>query len=298
MKSFKPNTSVCRMEHGQLFTEFNVVAARQMSLSAEGELLKAREEDIRSFKAWLLLKEAEAAKAIRLGAEASNFEMLWILVGQLEKFQDDRMKIVEDKFDKLDTDFVEMALHLEEQFYPHLLTTISSHRWLLTYGIELAIAKCQNLPKYLSALETVIGKAIEKGIQDGLAVGITYGKEGRVLTDVTAQNPYAKADYIYALQKLQNIRENTANHISVLCDVFVSLFEPFSTSALTGVEGSSGTVPATATTMALSTTLASTSTVNPIFPDDYKFADVDDEAVAGRDDASFPNVDYAEFHIH
>nr|GEZ76711.1 hypothetical protein [Tanacetum cinerariifolium] len=52
---------------------------------------------------------------------------------------------------------------------------------------------------------------------------------------------------------VRQIRENIANHMSVLHDVFVSLSEPFSTSALTGVEGTSGTVPATATTTALLT---------------------------------------------
>nr|GEX84731.1 nonaspanin [Tanacetum cinerariifolium] len=469
--------SVREMEHDHLFTEFNVGAARQMSLSAEvrlraehnvkekrilkyvvksqGELLKAREEEIGSPKARLLLKEAEAVEAIRLRAKASNFETVEkslrddanalrernvflekeraaldvkvtefetsamskkreltdlnalvtsiksqndSLVGQvheleissfglqekvtvyencmeqLEKFQDYRMKIVEDKFDKLYTDFVEMALHLEEQFYPHLLTTISGRMWLLTYGIELAITKCLNSLEYLSALGSTIGKAIEKGMQDGLAAGITNGKEGRVLTDVVAHNPSTKADYISALQQLQNvnfplfadlksnkdasveaimeilrledpvakklglndlqpnvdqlmvpihsssdkvfigatalslaldasssrvwqIRENIANHRSVVHDVFVLLAEPFFTSALTGVEGTYGTMPTTSTTMALSTTLALTNIVNPISIDDYEFVDADDQAVAGGDTASFPNVDDAELHI-
>ncbi|GKB55482.1 hypothetical protein Tco_0906235, partial [Tanacetum coccineum] len=88
--------SVRRMEHEQLFTKFNVRGAHQMSLSAKvrmrpeynlkekrrlksvvkshGKLLKGREEDIESLKAWLFLREAEAAKAIRLRAEASNIE--------------------------------------------------------------------------------------------------------------------------------------------------------------------------------------------------------------------------------
>nr|GEX88262.1 hypothetical protein [Tanacetum cinerariifolium] len=82
----------------KLFTEFNVGPAHQMSLSAEvrmcaeynvkekrrlksvveshGELLTAREEEIESLKARLLLKEAEAAKTIRLRIEASNFKTM------------------------------------------------------------------------------------------------------------------------------------------------------------------------------------------------------------------------------
>ncbi|GJZ30521.1 hypothetical protein Tco_0575568 [Tanacetum coccineum] len=124
---------------------------------------------------------------------------------QLERFQDDWMKVVNDKFDQLYADFVEMALYLEEKFYPHLLTTISGRRWLLTQGKELAVVKCVNSPEYLSVLGATISKAIEKGMQDGLSVGITHGKEGRVLTDVAAHNPSAEADYISALQKLQNV---------------------------------------------------------------------------------------------
>ncbi|GKG50303.1 hypothetical protein Tco_0521403 [Tanacetum coccineum] len=92
-----------------------------------------------------------------------------------------------------------MALHLEEKFYPHPLTTISGRRWLLTHGMELAITKCLNSPEYLSTLGAAIGKAIEKGMQDGLSAGITHGKEGRVLRDVAAHNPSAKVDYIASL---------------------------------------------------------------------------------------------------
>nr|GEV68795.1 hypothetical protein [Tanacetum cinerariifolium] len=118
---------------------------------------------------------------------------------------DAQLKVVNDKFDKLYVDFVEMALYLEERFYPHLLTTIFGRRWLLTHGMELDITKCLHSPEYISALGAAIGKAIEKGMQDGLSVGITHGAKGRVLTDVVTYNPSAEADYISTLQHLQNV---------------------------------------------------------------------------------------------
>nr|GFC35778.1 hypothetical protein [Tanacetum cinerariifolium] len=170
--------SVRGMDHDQLFTEFNVGAARQISLKAkvrmraeynirekrklravvdeQAELLKIKDEEIESLKAQLLLKEAEAAKAIRLRAELEE---------------------VNENFDKLCADFVEMALHLEEKIYPHLLTTISGRWWLLTYSMELAVAKCLNSTEYLSALGAAISKAIEKGMQEGLSARITHGAE-------------------------------------------------------------------------------------------------------------------------
>ncbi|GJR03895.1 hypothetical protein Tco_0526879 [Tanacetum coccineum] len=373
--------SIRGMEHDQLFTEFNVRAARQMSLSAEvrmraecnikekrrlksvvneqAELLKAREDEIKNLKAQLLLKEAEAAKAICLRAEASKFKAVTDLaasvavrerevadldtlvhelevsssrlqekvtvyedcMGQLKKFQDNRMKEVNDKFDKLYADFIEMALYFKERFYPHLLTTIYDRRSLLTEGVELAITKCLNSPKYLSALGAAIGKAIEKGMQDELSAGITNGKEGMLqnvnfplLVELKSNKDASIEAVIYdkvvigatalslALDvsniSVQKIKENIANPRSFLHNVFVPLFEPLSAAVLTCTEGTSDTVLATAdTTMALSTTFSSVSIIAPIFVDDYEVVGTDDQAGADGNVEPFPNVDHAELNI-
>ncbi|GJW73977.1 hypothetical protein Tco_0133347 [Tanacetum coccineum] len=234
--------SVRGMEHDQLFTEFNVEAARQMYLSAEVRmraeynvkerrrlkfvidekegLLKVREEEIESLMSQLLLKEAEVAEAISHNVETSKFEAVKKSLQDevkalkernttLEKEKNDLMfmswRLLLPHSKKKSRCMIIMALHLEERFYPHLLTTIFNRRWLLTQGIELAIVKCLHSPEYLSALGAAIGKAIEKGMQDGLSAGITHGKEGRTLTDVAAHNPSVEVDYIVALEWLQNI---------------------------------------------------------------------------------------------
>nr|GEW78522.1 hypothetical protein [Tanacetum cinerariifolium] len=256
------------------FTEFNVRAARHISLNVEvwmraeynirekkklrsvvdeqAKLLKVKDGEIESLKAQLVLKEAEAAEAIHLQADVLKFKAaeqslrgeevadlyaqvtavklqndnlvdqvheLEIsstrlqkkvvayedFVGQLEKFQDEKLEEVNEKFDKLCADFFDMALHLEEKFYPHLLTTISRRRWLLIYGMELVVVKCLNSTEYLSALGAAISKTVEKGMQKGLFAGITHVAKGRKLADVAAYNPSAKADYLSALQHLQNV---------------------------------------------------------------------------------------------
>ncbi|GJZ65339.1 hypothetical protein Tco_0622035 [Tanacetum coccineum] len=427
------------MEHDQLFTEFNIGVARQMSLSAEvrmrvefnirekrrlcsimedkDSLLKARDEEIRSLKVQLLMKEMEVAEAIHLRVEASKFEvvekylqdeikslkerttalekekgvldvkvadlvatvkvreqeaadsdvmvttiklqndrladlvreletsyaglqekvaMYENCMSPLEKLQDEQMAVVHEKFNKLDSDFIETCLHLEERLYPHMLTTIAGRRWLLTYGMKLAVFKCLNSLEYLSALGAAISKAIEKGMQDGLAAVITHGQEGRVLTDVVAFNPSAEDDFTSALQEVQNvnfsllaklqsnkdasvetvmdllrldealrkdvyhgrvqrIRENIANNISALRDVFVSFSKPLSIVALEGMAGTSSVAPDT--TIALSVTFASASTILPIFMDDYEIAHAEDQGNAGADVDSFPNVDDVELII-
>nr|GEX20312.1 hypothetical protein [Tanacetum cinerariifolium] len=269
------------MDHDQLFTEFNVGAARQISLNDEVRM--RAEYNIREK---MKLRAAKAAEAIRLRAEVFKFEaaeqsfqgevgvlrdqsaalgrqknelsvkVIDLLasvevreqevadldaqvtaiklqndnlmgqvheleissvglqekvaayedfVDQLEKFQDEKLEEVNEKFDKLFADFIDMALHLEEKFYSHLLTTISGRRWLLTYGMELAVVKCLNSTEYLSTLGVTISKAVEKGMQEGLSAGITHGAEGRQLANVAAYNPSAEADYLSDLQHLQNV---------------------------------------------------------------------------------------------
>nr|GEW22730.1 hypothetical protein [Tanacetum cinerariifolium] len=405
--------SVHGMEHDQLFTEFNVRVARQMSLSAEvrmqaeynvkerrrlkyvvekkDKLLKDIDEEIENLKVHMLLKEAEAAEAILLRVEASNFETMEkslqdevnalkerntilakdrnsldvkatglealamnkereltklnvqltavksqndILVDQvhelevsstgiqeklssyeslmerLEEFQDAQLKIVNDKFDNLYANFMDMALYLEEKFYPHLLTTIFGRMWLFTHGMELSLVNCLHSPEYLSALGAAVSKAIEKGMQDGSSARIIHGKNGRVLKDVAAHNPSTKADYISALQQFQNLRLTELQpHVDQLivpihhppdkvviipCDVFVPLAEPFSAVVLTGSEGTSNVMPTIAdTTTALSVTLASASTIAPISVDDYEVMGTDDQAGADGNAEPFPNVDDA-----
>nr|GEZ38100.1 transposase (putative), gypsy type [Tanacetum cinerariifolium] len=363
-------SSVRGMDHDQLFIEFNVGAARQISLNAEvrmraeynigekrklrvvvdeqAELLKTKDGEIetaeQSFQgevgvlrdqsaalereknelsvkvtdlsASVKVKEQEVADldaqvtAVKLQNDnlVHELEISFVglqekvvaykdFVGQLEKFQYEKIEEVNEKFDKLCADFVDMALHLEEKFYPHLLTTIFGHQWLLNYGMELAVVTCLNSTEYLSALVATISKAIEKGMQEGLSAGITYGAKGRQLADVAAYNPSTKADYMSALQHLQNVnfsliaklKSNKDASVDTIMNllrlddvlaerlglsgVFVHLSEPLSAVDLEGMEGTSGSTPDATTT--LSTTFLSASTISPISTDDYEVAHAD-----------------------
>ncbi|GJS54065.1 hypothetical protein Tco_0627427 [Tanacetum coccineum] len=142
--------------------EYNIIERRRLNSVVEDKnsLLNARDEEIENLKARLLVKEAEApeshpslAESLQVQNYREKVTTYENFIDQLKKFQDEKMQEVNKKFDKLCADFVEMALHLEEKFYPHLLTTISGRRWLLTHGVELAIAKCLNSTEYLSALK-------------------------------------------------------------------------------------------------------------------------------------------------
>nr|GEW82672.1 hypothetical protein [Tanacetum cinerariifolium] len=348
-----------------LFTEFNVVAARQISLNAEvrmraeynirekrklravvdgqAELMKTKNREIKSLKAQLLLKEAEAAEAIYLRVEVFKFESpeqslrgevgflrdqntalereknelnvkvtdlspsvkvreqevadldasCWSekvaayegFISQLEKFQDEKLEEVNEKFERLYVDFFEMALHLEEKFYLHLLTTISGHRWLLTYGMELAVAKCLNFTEYLSALGAAISKAVEKGMQEGLSARITHGAEE------PKSNKDASVDTIMNLLRLDTVlakrlglTESQPHVDQLMVPIYHSLDQ-----RVVGMEGTSGSTPDVAAT--LSTTLVSASTIPPISTNDYEVAHAKSQGGARVDDETAADDD-------
>ncbi|GJR10319.1 hypothetical protein Tco_0792971, partial [Tanacetum coccineum] len=90
----------------------------------------------------------------------------------------------------------------DEEFYPHFLNTIAGRRWILGYGLRLVVMKCLQSPKYLVGLGGAIGRAIDKGMQDGLAAGINHGKAEKGLVDVAAYNPSTEANYISVVNAL------------------------------------------------------------------------------------------------
>ncbi|GJQ96257.1 hypothetical protein Tco_0007396 [Tanacetum coccineum] len=334
--------SIRGMDHDQLFTEFNVGAARQVSLSAEvrmraeynikekrklktvvdeqADLLKVREGEIESLRAQLLLKEAEAAEAIRLRAEASSFaatekslrdevnalngrnlilekerdaldvkvtDLETVIVSkerelsdsnaqltciksqndnlanqvheletssaglqekvttyencmeQLGKFQDERMKIVSDKLEKLDTDLV------------------VAYSW---DGMLAGTLEClHSLPNILFALDEAISKAIEKG--HARWVGMR--------------------DYSW-----QELRDVFVPYLA-----FIIRFNPV------GRLLSEVMPVTTAITTALSVTSASASFIYPISTDDYEVAPAAGQEGVGADANPFPDVDDAELNI-
>ncbi|GJU65667.1 RNA-directed DNA polymerase, eukaryota, reverse transcriptase zinc-binding domain protein [Tanacetum coccineum] len=182
------------------------IADLQSSISTKDLELKDFNSTVTSLKSQndILVDQVHALETTCSGLcdQVSGYEHL---KEQIEEFKDTQMNVVNDKVAKLEVDLIEMALHLEEKFCPHLLTTISGRRWLLTHGIKLVVVKCLNSPEYLTALGTAISCAFEKGMQDGLSAGIDHGREGRSLADVVAYNPSVEEDYNSALRELHAV---------------------------------------------------------------------------------------------
>ncbi|GJW15276.1 hypothetical protein Tco_0019409 [Tanacetum coccineum] len=270
------------MEHEQLFTEFNVSAARNLSLSSEVRmhaeynisekrkwrslaeekniLLEAKDKEIEDLKSRLLKAEEESAeehnilldqecnslklkvtglestitekdhKLSDLGASSSSLksqnqslvnqvhkleissadlreklEMYEGSLKQLEEFQDNLIGPLRTRLAEIDVDFTRCCMRFQESFHPHLLNVVAGRRWLLTHGMKLRVVKCLNSTEYMEALGHAFGRAIEKGMQEGLAAGIEHGQAGRCLTDLEAYIPSAEAYFNSAIRDLRDL---------------------------------------------------------------------------------------------
>ncbi|GJS10875.1 hypothetical protein Tco_0367671 [Tanacetum coccineum] len=267
------------MEHKQLFAEFNVFAARNLSLSFEvrmraeynilekrkwrslaeekdsqlrarvssleategslrGEVASAKEHNglleqecgslklkVTSLESTIVEKDREL---FDLGASSSSLrsqnqsllnqmheletsstdlreklEMYGGSLKRLEEFQDNLMRPLETRLAEIDADFTRCCMRFQESFHPHLLNVVAGRRWLQTHGMKLLMAKCLNLTEYMEALGHAFGRAIEKGMQEGLAAGIEHGQAGRCLTNFEAYIPSAEVDFNSAVRDLR-----------------------------------------------------------------------------------------------
>ncbi|GJV27893.1 hypothetical protein Tco_1384341 [Tanacetum coccineum] len=165
--------------------------------------------------------------------------------------------------------------------------------------------------------EALSCRAIKKGMQDGLAAGIEHGMHGRKLEDLVAYSPSAEEDYRAALQELRSVYfallAELKSHKDASVEAIMSLLRlespltdapgmsdlqldedqlmvpihrtedqvvlgSTSLSFALNAVGTSDVLPtATATTTALSTTFASTSTIMSIGVDDYITTDAGNE---------------------
>ncbi|GJY07478.1 hypothetical protein Tco_0374532 [Tanacetum coccineum] len=124
---------------------------------------------------------------------------------RIEEIQDAQIKALSDCVACKDSDLLEMALHMDKEFYPRFLKTIARRRWILSRGVKLAVVKCLHSPEYMAALGGAIGHAIDKGMQDGLVAGIENGKARRNPDVISIYNPSAEDNYVAAINALRTV---------------------------------------------------------------------------------------------
>ncbi|GKF31312.1 hypothetical protein Tco_0101110 [Tanacetum coccineum] len=122
----------------------------------------------------------------------------------MEAQQEEQAQELYNRVADLEAHVMDVSGRLEGEFYPAYLTALAGRRWLLIHGMELAMVKCLKSPEYQGILGHALGRAVDYGMQEGLATGHKHGTAETPLSAVVAYNPEtAKNNYLDAVRALE-----------------------------------------------------------------------------------------------
>ncbi|GJW98418.1 hypothetical protein Tco_0180226 [Tanacetum coccineum] len=122
---------------------------------------------------------------------------------EFKKYEDDR---VEQRCAKMDACLDKLSVDFDEELYPHMLTAIAGHRWVIGHGLCLAVMKCAESLELRQAFANVVSAGLVKGMGEGLEHDIEHEKVGRDFAAIEAYDPEANRKYVKALQDLKDLK--------------------------------------------------------------------------------------------
>nr|GEX94674.1 transposase (putative), gypsy type [Tanacetum cinerariifolium] len=126
----------------------------------------------------------------------------------------------------LDSRIADVRRGMDNDLYPHMLTTIAGRWWVIGHGFRLAVHQYACSVECRSTLGKVISMAINKGIQQGLEAGIVHGKVGRSLTQIEAYDPEVEGKYVAAVSAFENVSFPLLDELEGLKDSPLALIMP------------------------------------------------------------------------
>ncbi|GKC36465.1 hypothetical protein Tco_1048849 [Tanacetum coccineum] len=161
-------------------------------LGEEVESLKAVETELESLRAKFsniqLNNNLLSQRVSTLQAQVMGEERIQTAFEEFKKYKDDR---VEKRCSEMDACLDAMSIDFDEELYPHMLTAIAGHRWVIGHDLRLAVMKCAEFIELRQTFANVVSTGIAKGMSKGLAYGV---KQGDTKLDLAAIEAYdAKA---------------------------------------------------------------------------------------------------------
>ncbi|GJT44025.1 hypothetical protein Tco_0952740 [Tanacetum coccineum] len=227
LKSLVKEKETESAEVSRLRDQVSVLTAEKSSLSAEVSVLKSavsqKETDIslldsRATYLKSALDDSQAAcdearnlisslssERDGLASEVSTLHSAFRdFKEKMEAQQEAQAQVLYNRVAELEAHVMDVSGRLEGEFYPAYLTALAGRRWLLTHGMELAMFKCLKSPEYQGILGHALGRAVDYGMQEGLAAGHEHGVAGTPLSAVVAYNPEtAESNYLDAVRALE-----------------------------------------------------------------------------------------------
>nr|GEU58201.1 AAA-ATPase At3g50940-like [Tanacetum cinerariifolium] len=213
----------------------NEIKNLETLLEAETDTKKAAKN-----KSAELSKELESMRALFLDLQVSNDslsqqvstlqeqvmgeEKLKSAFEEFKRYEDNR---VEQRCVEMDARLDALSIDFDEELYPHMLTAIAGHRWMIRRDFRLAMMKYGESTELRQAFTDVVSAGIAKGMSEGLKHGVEHGKAKLDLEAIEAYDPEAEAKYIAVLYASKNLKYPLVDQLESLKDLPMDVIMAF-----------------------------------------------------------------------
>nr|GEV89875.1 hypothetical protein [Tanacetum cinerariifolium] len=160
------------------------------------------------------MKGAVEAKNVELAKELESLGVqIKAAFEEFKKYEDHR---VNSRCAEIDARLDVLSIDFDEELYPHMLTAIACHRWVIRHDLRLAVMKCAESMKLRQVFADVVSAGITKGMSDGLKYEVEHGKAKVDLADIEAYDHEADTKYVVALHALKDLKEDAPQWIREL----------------------------------------------------------------------------------
>nr|GEW14193.1 hypothetical protein [Tanacetum cinerariifolium] len=150
-----------------------------------------------------------------LQAQVTGQEKIKAAFEEFKQYEDNR---VEKRCAEIDARLDAFSIDFDEELYPHIFTAIVGRRWVIRYGLRLAVMKCDESTELRQVFADVVSAGIAKGMSEGLKYGVEHGKANLSLEAIEAYDPEAEAKYIVALHALKDLKYPMVDRLKSLKD--------------------------------------------------------------------------------
>nr|GEZ67024.1 hypothetical protein [Tanacetum cinerariifolium] len=173
-------------------------------------------EDLRSrFLDLQVGNEHLSQQVATLQEHVSGEEKLKAAFEEFKRYEDE---LVEQRCVELDARLDALSIDFDEELYPHMLTAIAGRRWVIGYGLRLAMMKCAESLEMRQVFADVVSAGVAKGMNEGLKHGVEHGQAQLKVESIEAYDPEAEAKFVAALQSLKYLKYPLLDQLEGLKD--------------------------------------------------------------------------------
>nr|GEU82150.1 hypothetical protein [Tanacetum cinerariifolium] len=162
----------------------NEIKNLETLLEAEADMKKAAEDKSAELSQeleniWALFSDLQVSNN-RLSQQVSTLQEQVsgeeILKAAFEEFKQCEDSRVEQHCAEIDARLDALSIGFDKELYPHMLTAIAGHRWMIGRGLRLTVMKCGESIELRQAFEDVVSAWIAKGMSEGLKYRVEHGQ--------------------------------------------------------------------------------------------------------------------------